>query len=106
MPRTEDNICEKSSEFHFVNDFLYKEVSLDPEGHNKTYAERYYPEGYVGGVASITDVIPEKKVEEVAFPVEEIPSQYQQIQRRPVQRGYNNDPYRVVENRKSFDYLN
>ncbi|XP_068238612.1 uncharacterized protein [Palaemon carinicauda] len=42
MPRSEDNICERSSTFHFVNDFLYKEL----EGPNKTYADRYYPEGF------------------------------------------------------------
>ncbi|KAK7076824.1 hypothetical protein SK128_016778 [Halocaridina rubra] len=45
MPQSEDNICERSSTFHFVNDYLYKEI----EGPNKTYADRYYPEGFQGG---------------------------------------------------------
>ncbi|KAG0719395.1 hypothetical protein GWK47_000753 [Chionoecetes opilio] len=50
MPRSEDNICARSSTFHFVNDFLYKE--LQPEGdRNKTYAQRYFPEGFEFGVA-------------------------------------------------------
>lgn len=53
MPKTEDNICERSSKFHFVNDFLYKEVGDHPE--NRSYVERYYPEGYEGGVANIPD---------------------------------------------------
>ncbi|XP_063606391.1 proline-, glutamic acid- and leucine-rich protein 1-like [Penaeus indicus] len=51
MPRSEDNICAKSSKFHFVNEFLYKEV----EGENKTYADRYYPEGFEDGVANLDD---------------------------------------------------
>lgn len=53
MPHSEDNICERSSKFHFVNDFLYKEVGDHPE--NRSYVERYYPEGYEGGVANIPD---------------------------------------------------
>jgi len=53
MPRSEDNICERSSKYHFVNDFLYKEVGDHPE--NKTYVERYYPQGYEGGVANIPE---------------------------------------------------
>ncbi|XP_071530294.1 uncharacterized protein [Panulirus ornatus] len=52
MPRSADNICAKSSKFHFVNDYLYKE--LDGErGANKTYADRYYPEGFEFGVAAV-----------------------------------------------------
>ena len=37
MPRSEDNICARSSTFHFVNDFLYKEVEGERNG---TYADR------------------------------------------------------------------
>ncbi|KAK8396974.1 hypothetical protein O3P69_005163 [Scylla paramamosain] len=50
MPRSEDNICARSSKFHFVNDFLYKELQAE-DGRNKTYADRYYPEGFEYGVA-------------------------------------------------------
>ncbi|KAA0203981.1 hypothetical protein HAZT_HAZT000879 [Hyalella azteca] len=53
MPHSEDNICERSSKFHFVNDFLYKEVGDHPE--NRSYVERYYPQGFEGGVANIPD---------------------------------------------------
>ncbi|XP_045122420.1 histone acetyltransferase KAT6A-like [Portunus trituberculatus] len=49
MPRSEDNICARSSKFHFVNDFLYKELQAE-DGRNKTYADRYYPEGFEFGV--------------------------------------------------------
>ncbi|KAG7169564.1 hypothetical protein Hamer_G023781 [Homarus americanus] len=48
----QDNICEKSSKFHFVNEFLYKEVDGE-DGSNKTYADRYYPEGFEFGVARV-----------------------------------------------------
>ncbi|XP_071440475.1 uncharacterized protein [Hetaerina americana] len=50
MPPGGDNICQKSSQFHFVNDYLYRpinaeEVQAKP---NVTlrYADRYYPENY------------------------------------------------------------
>jgi hypothetical protein len=29
MPPGGDNICEKSSQFHFVNEYLYKPVNLE-----------------------------------------------------------------------------
>lgn len=49
MPPGADNICEKSSQFHFVNEYLYKPVNLE-EHQNKPnvslrYSERYYPQG-------------------------------------------------------------
>ncbi|XP_066961314.1 uncharacterized protein, partial [Macrobrachium rosenbergii] len=72
MPRSEDNICERSSTFHFVNDFLYKEL----EGPNKTYADRYYPEGFAdrGSTVNLQAVAPSgneyQTVQQVArFPV-------------------------------------
>ena len=34
-----------------MNDFLYKEVGEDPE--NRSYVERYYPQGYESGIANI-----------------------------------------------------
>ncbi|XP_050732655.1 histone acetyltransferase KAT6A-like [Eriocheir sinensis] len=50
MPRSAENICARSSKFHFVNDFLYKELE-GSDGRNKTYADRYYPEGFANGVS-------------------------------------------------------
>lgn len=67
MPRSEDNICAKSSKFHFVNEFLYKEV----DGENKTYADRYYPEGFEDGVANL---------EERPVPVRDLPQHSDPIQ--------------------------
>lgn len=50
MPPGGDNICEKSSDYHFVNDFLYKPVNLEEfqQKPNVTlkYSDRYYPEVY------------------------------------------------------------
>ncbi|KAI5709270.1 hypothetical protein M8J76_014386 [Diaphorina citri] len=50
MPPSSENICQQSSQFHFVNDFLYK--AINEEEHERKpnvslrYADRYYPESY------------------------------------------------------------
>ncbi|KAJ8923961.1 hypothetical protein NQ315_006737 [Exocentrus adspersus] len=50
MPPGGDNICDKSSDYHFVNDFLYRPVNLEEyqKKPNVTlkYSDRYYPEQY------------------------------------------------------------
>lgn len=50
MPPGADNICAKSSQFHFVNDFLYKPINLEEHQTRPNvtlkYADRYFPEGY------------------------------------------------------------
>ncbi|XP_032510669.2 uncharacterized protein LOC116765329 isoform X1 [Danaus plexippus] len=48
MPPTHDNICQKSSSYHFVNDYLYRpineeEVQRKPNVSLK-YSDRYYPQ--------------------------------------------------------------
>lgn len=53
MPPGSDNICAKSSQFHFVNEFLYKPINLE-EHQNKPnvslkYSDRYYPDNYYAG---------------------------------------------------------
>uniref|UniRef100_R4G3A7 Putative chitin binding peritrophin-a domain protein n=1 Tax=Rhodnius prolixus TaxID=13249 RepID=R4G3A7_RHOPR len=50
MPASHDNICSSSSQFHFVNDFLYKPINAE-EAQTKPnvtlrYSDRYYPENY------------------------------------------------------------
>ena len=50
MPVAKDNICKKSSKFHFVNDYLYKTVDEEDGSSSGFYADRYYPEGYEHGV--------------------------------------------------------
>ena len=48
MPPGNDNICEKSSKYYFVNDYLYKPINAEEilRRPNATirYSERYFPE--------------------------------------------------------------
>lgn len=50
MPPSSDNICTQSSQFHFVNDFLYKpinaEEALTRPNVTIRYSDRYYPENF------------------------------------------------------------
>jgi len=50
MPPSSDNICQQSSQFHFVNDFLYRPVNVEEAQTRPNvtlrYADRYYPENY------------------------------------------------------------
>jgi len=57
MPVNKDNICKKSSQFHFVNDYLYKTLE-DEDGNNdtNTYADRYYPDGYEPGTFDFAEM--------------------------------------------------
>lgn len=53
MPPSGDNICAKSSQYHFVNDYLYKPLNAE-EAQTKPnvtlrYSDRYYPENYYPG---------------------------------------------------------
>jgi len=51
MPVNKENICKKSSQFHFVNDYLYQPIDDDGNTDNSSsiYADRYYPDGYEHG---------------------------------------------------------
>lgn len=53
MPPGGDNICEKSSQYHFVNEYLYKPVNLEEHQQEPNislrYSERYYPGNYYEG---------------------------------------------------------
>lgn len=50
MPPSSDNICQQSSQFHFVNDFLYRPINAEEAQSRPNvtlrYADRYYPETY------------------------------------------------------------
>ncbi|XP_022190525.2 uncharacterized protein LOC111048853 [Nilaparvata lugens] len=50
MPPSSDNICKQSSQFHFVNDYLYRPINEDEVQRKPNvtlrYADRYYPENY------------------------------------------------------------
>lgn len=50
MPPSSDNICKQSSQFHFVNEYLYRPINAE-EAQTKPnvtlrYADRYYPENF------------------------------------------------------------
>lgn len=48
MPPSGDNICQQSSKYHIVNDFLYKPINVEEHQTKPNvtlrYSERYYPE--------------------------------------------------------------
>ncbi|KAL1114929.1 hypothetical protein AAG570_007752, partial [Ranatra chinensis] len=50
MPPNHDNICTQSSQYHFINDYLYKPINADEavQKPNVTlrYSERYYPNSF------------------------------------------------------------
>lgn len=50
MPPGKDNICSQSSQYHFVNEYLYKPVNLEEHQHKPNvtlrYSERYFPDRY------------------------------------------------------------
>lgn len=47
MPPSNDNICQKSSQYTFVNDYLYKALNKEEAESRPNvtlrYSERYYP---------------------------------------------------------------
>ncbi|KAK5647498.1 hypothetical protein RI129_002390 [Pyrocoelia pectoralis] len=50
MPSGHDNICQQSTKYHFVNDYLYKPINLEEHQTKPNitlrYSDRYYPDGY------------------------------------------------------------
>ncbi|CAG9813227.1 unnamed protein product [Phaedon cochleariae] len=50
MPPGGENVCEKSTDYHFVNDYLYKPLNLEEHQRKPNitlvYSDRYYPEQY------------------------------------------------------------
>jgi len=50
MPPSGDNICDQSSKYHVVNDYLYKAINLEEHETRPNvslkYSERYYPESF------------------------------------------------------------
>ena len=47
QPQSADNICQRSNEFTFVNDYLYQQISNDTR--KPQYADRYYPDASAAG---------------------------------------------------------
>lgn len=52
MPPSNENICQKSSAFFFVNDYLYRPVNEEEVQRKPNvslrYSDRYYPQNYFG----------------------------------------------------------
>ncbi|XP_055610857.1 uncharacterized protein LOC129757607 [Uranotaenia lowii] len=50
MPPSSDNICDQSSKYHFINDYLYKPINMEEHMSKPNvslrYSERYYPESF------------------------------------------------------------
>lgn len=50
MPPSNDNICDQSSKYHIVNDYLYKPINLQEHQTKPNvtlrYSDRYFPENY------------------------------------------------------------
>lgn len=50
MPPSGDNICDQSSKYHVVNDYLYKPINEEEHQTRPNvtlkYSERYYPESF------------------------------------------------------------
>ncbi|XP_075992772.1 uncharacterized protein LOC142987707 [Anticarsia gemmatalis] len=85
MPPTHDNICQKSSKYHFVNEYLYRPINEDEVQRKPNvslkYSDRYYP----AEVYRDDRFEQEEEEEEEAPRRQPQPAQLQQ-QPRPAQR--------------------
>lgn len=50
MPPSGDNICQQSTKYHFVNDYLYRPINAEEAQTRPNvtlrYSDRYYPDSY------------------------------------------------------------
>lgn len=103
MPVGRDNICEKSSQFHFVNDYLYKTVDNEDGSSSDSgiYADRYYPEGFELGQEFDAEETDQRHVLNLQ-PVKrkQQPERPDQRQRRPVHQQQNRDRISNNPNRR------
>ncbi|CAD7078187.1 unnamed protein product [Hermetia illucens] len=84
MPPTGENICDQSSKYHIVNEYLYKPINV-AEHETKPnvslkYSERYYPENFYQDGRQDYE--------------EEAPQQH--YQRTPIQVGFNSAQRKVA----------
>lgn len=90
MPPSDENICEQSAKYHFVNDYLYKPINMEEHQSKPNvslrYSERYYPENIY------TDDRNEYEEERERAPVRNQPkpvrAQQQQQQQHQQQSAY------------------
>jgi hypothetical protein len=87
MPPSNDNICEQSSKYTFVNDYLYKPINMEEHQSRPNislrYSERYYPENFY------LDERQNDNYEERRPPQQQQNNQ-EHRQRQPIQVGLSN----------------
>ncbi|GJQ79133.1 hypothetical protein Trydic_g5386 [Trypoxylus dichotomus] len=85
MPPGGDNICEKSSQFHFVNEYLYKPLNLEEHQSKPNislrYSDRYYPENYYSSYEE-EDEVPRPQKQPIQIGLQQT-QQQQIVVRRP-----------------------
>ncbi|KAG5677419.1 hypothetical protein PVAND_007177 [Polypedilum vanderplanki] len=86
MPPSDENICQQSSKYHFVNDYLYKPINME-EFQSKPnvslrYHERYYPENIY------SDDRQEYDDEHERAPTQQHQNAYRQQQQQQQQNAY------------------
>ncbi|XP_058834135.1 uncharacterized protein LOC131691618 [Topomyia yanbarensis] len=106
MPPSNDNICEQSSKYHFVNDYLYKPLNMEEHmtKPNVTlrYSERYYPENFYVDERHYDYERQQRHHEERRQPVQQSkPQSYhapqqQTVRKQPSYNGPTTPSYRIV----------
>ncbi|XP_062549542.1 uncharacterized protein LOC134214136 [Armigeres subalbatus] len=111
MPPSNDNICEQSSKYHFVNDYLYKPINMEEHMSKPNvtlrYSERYYPENFYVDERHYDYDRQQRVHEERRQPVQQQPKQQQyhvpqqQIRKQPAYVGSTTPSYRIVSTASS-----
>ncbi|XP_053687316.1 uncharacterized protein LOC128736844 [Sabethes cyaneus] len=109
MPPSNDNICEQSSKYHFVNDYLYKPINMEEHmtKPNVTlkYSERYYPENFYVDERHYDYERQQRHHDERRQPVQQQSKQQQQsyhapqqqtVRKQPSYNGPTTPSYRIV----------
>ncbi|XP_055624306.1 uncharacterized protein LOC129767430 [Toxorhynchites rutilus septentrionalis] len=105
MPPSNDNICDQSSKYHFVNDYLYKPINMEEHMSKPNvtlrYSERYYPENFYVDERHYDYERQQRGQEERRQPVQQKPQSYQAPQQQNIRKpAYSNGPttpsYRIV----------
>ncbi|CRK95687.1 CLUMA_CG009145, isoform A [Clunio marinus] len=97
MPPSEENICEQSAKYHFVNDYLYKPINMEEHQSKPNvslrYHDRYFPESF------FTDDRHDYDEERERAPVRHQPKPVIRTQQHQQQSGYRQqqNAYRTPE---------
>lgn len=96
MPPSDENICQQSQKYHFVNDYLYKPINME-EFQSKPnvslrYHERYYPENIYNDDRSEYDEEERVPVRQQPKPVVRTQSAYRQQQQQQQQQNAYRSP--------------